>query len=916
MEIPLFILALVAAFIYTLVASIRNSSRIKSLEREVLSLKRLMAAGVTSPVAAQAESAETTAKPDFEAEEKSRAPAEDASEPQEAAAMAQAEAAVREEAPSAPASDTASAPATKESFESLLGARWAVWAGGLALALGGIFLVKYSIESGLLSPAVRLSLAAIFGLLLGLAGEAVRRKAVPGIAATYSNAMIPGVLTAAGALTLFGVVYAAYGIYGYIGPGVAFGLLGLVAFATIGLSLLHGQALAGLGLLGSMLTPALISTETPNIWALFVFLTISWLATAAAARRQGWTVVPSLANAGLGLWALGYIGFSETISAEPPTLALLVMLAGTILLWPGKAFDTPPAEAGETAAPERRVIRALRLLLRPSLALNLTVSMAVILPAMGFLFADGGIDTHPALIVSALIAALAALGAARHYAVWPAIIAALGAQAAVSLMSRQGIDFIGLINDTSVSLPPVSVGYTAEIAMALGLGAVFVLCAFSFLKRKGAEDADFAQLWAGIAALFPVWLATSSFVEYGNLGRDWLHAAYGLGLGLVLLAGAEWLHRQNDEAYRKPLNILVLGSFAAFALGLHTLTEGLATTVLLSVIGFIYVLATRYRNWDVLPWVMAVASVAVLGRIAWEPTIVGPQNLGTTPVFNALLPGYGIPALLAVASAWLLRDWPGVRAKNFLQAIASVMGLLAVAILIRHAMNGGTLDDSVPTLGEQSIYTLLTIGFSGVLMTLDLKSPSPVFRYGSMIAGVIAVINVLTMHFFTLNPYFTGENTGSIPFLNLLLIGYLLPALAYGGLAYYARGKRPPPYVSMLAVAGAALGFAWATLSVRRFWQGENIADWKGFLQGETYSYSVVWLLIGVLLLVLGSRFNARSLRLASAAFVLISVAKAFLIDMSNLEGVLRALSFIGLGAVLIGIGLFYQKILTRKPQA
>ncbi|UXT40348.1 DUF2339 domain-containing protein [Agrobacterium tumefaciens] len=923
MEIPLFILALVAAFIYTLVASIRNSSRIKSLEREILSLKRLMAAGVTSPVAAQAESAESTAKPDFETEEESRTPAEDAasqaeyaSEPQQAAAMAQAEDAVREEAPSVPASEAASAPATKESFESLLGARWAVWAGGLALALGGIFLVKYSIESGLLSPAVRLSLAAIFGLVLGIAGEAVRRKAVPGIAATYSNAMIPGVLTAAGALTLFGVVYAAYGIYGYIGPGMAFGLLGLVAFATIGLSLLHGQALAGLGLLGSMLTPALISTETPNIWALFVFLTISWLATAAAARRQGWTVVPSLANAGLGLWALGYIGFSETISAEPPTLALLVMLAGTIFLWPGKTFDTPPAEAGETAAPERRAIRALRLLLRPSLALNLTVSMAVILPAIGFLFADGGIDTHPALIVSALIAALAALGAARHYAVWPAIIAALGAQAAVSLMSRQGIDFIGLINDTSVSLPPVSVGYTAEIAMALGLGAVFLLCAFSFLKRKGADDADFGQLWAGIAALFPVWLATASFVEYGNLGRDWLHAAYGLGLGLVLLAGAEWLHRQNNEAYRKPLNILVLGSFAAFALCLHTLTQGLATTVLLSVIGFVYVLATRYRNWDVLPWVMAVASVAVLGRIAWEPTIVGPQNLGLTPVFNALLPGYGIPALLAVASAWLLRDWPGVRAKNFLQAIASVMGLLAVAILIRHAMNGGTLDDSVPTLGEQSIYTLLTIGFSGVLMTLDLKSPSPVFRYGSMIAGVIAVINVLTMHFFTLNPYFTGENTGSIPFLNLLLIGYLLPALAYGGLAYYARGKRPPPYVSMLAVAGAALGFAWATLSVRRFWQGENIADWKGFLQGETYSYSVVWLLIGVLLLVLGSRFNARSLRLASAAFVLISVAKAFLIDMSNLEGVLRALSFIGLGAVLIGIGLFYQKILTRKPQA
>jgi uncharacterized membrane protein len=153
------------------------------------------------------------------------------------------------------------------------------------------------------------------------------------------------------------------------------------------------------------------------------------------------------------------------------------------------------------------------------------------------------------------------------------------------------------------------------------------------------------------------------------------------------------------------------------------------------------------------------------------------------------------------------------------------------------------------------------------------------------------------------------------PFANLLLIGYLMPALAYAGLSAYARDKRPWPYVAMLALAGAGLGFLWATLSVRRFWQGENIADWKGFVPDETYTYSVIWLLIGVGLLVLGSRFNARSLRLASAILVMLTVVKVFLIDMSNLEGILRALSFIGLGAVLIGIGLFYQKILARTPR-
>ncbi len=84
-------------------------------------------------------------------------------------------------------------------------------------------------------------------------------------------------------------------------------------------------------------------------------------------------------------------------------------------------------------------------------------------------------------------------------------------------------------------------------------------------------------------------------------------------------------------------------------------------------------------------------------------------------------------------------------------------------------------------------------------------------------------------------------------------------------------------------------------------------------MAAETYTYSVVWLLIGVLLLAIGSKLDAKSLRLASAALVLVAVVKVFLIDMSNLEGILRALSFIGLGAVLIGIGLFYQRILVNK---
>ena len=39
-------------------------------------------------------------------------------------------------------------PAAEPGFEERLGTRWVVWIGGLALALGGFFMVRYSIEIG------------------------------------------------------------------------------------------------------------------------------------------------------------------------------------------------------------------------------------------------------------------------------------------------------------------------------------------------------------------------------------------------------------------------------------------------------------------------------------------------------------------------------------------------------------------------------------------------------------------------------------------------------------------------------------------------------------------------------------------------------------------------------------------------
>jgi uncharacterized membrane protein len=151
-------------------------------------------------------------------------------------------------------------PQPDRGFEETIGTRWVVWIGGLTLALGGLFMVRYSIEAGLLGPGVRTMLGGLFALALLLAGEWTRRKESVSSIAALPIANIPAILTAAGTAVAFATVYAAYALYGFLVPATAFILLGLVALGTLAAALLHGPALAGLGVVGAFVTPVLVSS--------------------------------------------------------------------------------------------------------------------------------------------------------------------------------------------------------------------------------------------------------------------------------------------------------------------------------------------------------------------------------------------------------------------------------------------------------------------------------------------------------------------------------------------------------------------------------------------------------------------------------------------------------------------------------
>lgn len=891
------------AVIALAVAVSRQQRRIKTLEFDLDGLRKAFLAyreARPEPISAVTEPVPAEASSEISASSDAKEVAPESERPPAAEPPARGEPGKAGDFPAGQGAEPAVQPRAPD-IETALGTRWAVWVGGLALALGGIFLVRYSIEAGIFGPGVRLAMAGMLGLVLAIGGEFIRRTGFRVPVEGLQRAYVPAVLTAAGAFTLFGTTYAAHGIYGFIGPTAAFVLLGLIGIATVVAALFHGQALAGIGLLGSYLTPVLVASEAPNPWALFVFVAVVLVSTAVIARLRQWAPLMAAAFTGAGFWTLAYLSGAPEIDL-PIVIFINAVTLGTLACIWLRGRILPVASTlgrgidGSSIAPAIFVpLSALLLFIFPSV--RETGGMAVATLSIAAVVATA---FYRAPALPTLFGAGVACVLAYAYV-------ALGVMVDVELFTGR----LAIEQELAGSFG------TAVIRYGATLGAVFVLAGFWKANRLAGSDGFRAASWMAFAVIVPLAVLAALWVAFGNLDRDYAYALVGFLLAVVFAIGADRIGRAEVPLLRggPAVSFGLAGAAAAALIAIHMAFGGGMTTVLSGAFVALPAVATRFRAYPALGWLSVAIAAIVTGRIAFDPTIVGAEFLGTTPVFNWLLPGYGVPALACGYAAWQLADSTAERPRLAIEAFASLFSLVGVAMLVRHVMNGGIIDAGAPTLAEQSIYTLIALGGGAVMVVLDRRSPSPVFRYGSLALGVLSVVFIVLQHFANLNPLHTDESTGRIPFLNLLLLGYLLPGVAMGALAWYARRTRPRWYVAMLVLVASLLGFAYATLSVRRLFHGEFIGFWKGLSQLETYSYSALWLALGVALLTLGVRLNSHLLRIASAGLVVVAVAKVFLFDMSELEGVLRALSFIGLGAVLIGIGLFYQRMLASAAK-
>jgi uncharacterized membrane protein len=248
------------------------------------------------------------------------------------------------------------------------------------------------------------------------------------------------------------------------------------------------------------------------------------------------------------------------------------------------------------------------------------------------------------------------------------------------------------------------------------------------------------------------------------------------------------------------------------------------------------------------------------------------------------------------------------------EAAAILFTVLLAFMEIRHLTNNGNVYATDAWLTEVALDVCALLALAIGLERLRLRSGSVVHNIGALVITAMAAVLIVFGLLSAVMPMFTYADIRGL-FFNQILLGYALPAILALLLSYAVAGHRPKLYANTIAAGALVLALFYVSLQVRRFYHIEQFATGVTS-DAEQYSYSLSWLIFGVVLLVIGFVVKSERARIAAAVVIGLTVLKAFAIDVWTLEVVYRALSFIGLGAVLVAIGWFYQRVMFRRSEA
>src|SRR5712672_972573 len=768
--------------------------------------------------------------------------------------------------PDIPAAAPASQPGP--GFEERIGTRWVVWVGGLTLALGGFFMVRYSIDAGLLGPGVRTLLGGAFALALLASGEWTRRKESISAIEALPIANIPAILTAAGTSVAFATVYAAYALYGFLVPATAFILLGLVALGTLAAALLHGPALAGLGIAAAFVTPVLVSSDKPDFWALYIYLAIVTAAAFGLARIRLWRWLAVTTIVFALLWTFPCLQCGPSMVGPHAFHVVAGFVLAALLVVCGLMFG-PPADEGQ-----------IEPISSGSLAAYLAGATMIVLAS----FHD-----------DAAITVFAVLVAGTLWTAWraPAATGAIGAAALFVFVVfaewavRGNPDMLVLPGGPLPGIGPAATD--GSVSLHLITAAIFAagFSAAGFLAQGRSVSAIIPVVWSATAVFTPLALLIALYARIAHLDRSIPFAILAVVLAAAYGAATEILtKRDNRPGLPISIALFATGALAALALALTFALEKGWLTIALALMSMGSAWISMQRPIPFLRSLAAILAGIVVLRIGYEPRIVG-DAVGTTPIFNWLLWGYGIPALSFWTASHFLRRRGDDAPLRTVESAAILFTVMLAFMEIRHAVNGGDVYYDNAGLTEIALQVCVSLAMAIGLERLRVRTGSIVHNVSAILltvfAGLASVFGLLLLE----NPMIWWSIDVGGVFINQILLGYALPAVLALLLSYAVAGRRPAFYANTMAAGALVFALTYVTFEIRRLYHGSVLTS-GATSDAEQYTYSIAWLAFGVALLGIGIVFSSQRARLASAVVIALTILKAFLIDMSTLTGVYR----------------------------
>ncbi|PID41060.1 MAG: hypothetical protein CR981_04930, partial [Proteobacteria bacterium] len=546
---------------------------------------------------------------------------------------------------------------------------WMVWLGGVCVGLAGIFLVRYSIEAGLLGPAQRTTGAVASGIGLHILAEWLNRRASrphPSIAALAGGASI----------TLYAAMLAALHLYHLLNPGIVFAALSLISVGTMLLALRYGPILATLGILGAYVVPILVSTASDDILGALVY---SFIITTAALALMRYVYRPWLwygtLTGSLGWWLVSL----GTDNADGIRGIYLAAVAYAMLVLPQFDWLLQKEEQGTPAVRDKSATFGWRF--QP-----LQIGLTAIVVAYTVSIAVESFSTM-ALVNWAPLAVILTIAAARRpsisYLPWFSLVLQWGAWFYCGLdLDIVPVQYRGIGVDVQRNF----------LFFASGMTATYAVLAWLVNRNKG-----FTHLVSSMVFTAPVlWLALA-YLLVTDLSVSWEWAAGSLvvAMSYITVSNVRLLKNPVD---RDSLWLVLAGHFAFSLAGAMLFRQASLTLVLATQIVSIVMMSNRYQLVG-LRWLLKVVIGLVVVRLSCNPWL-----LTYPPDIHWSLWSYGGSVFCCAVACWICDPESDVR--KWLEGAALHLFVLFVAAETRYWLYGGDIFIAEYGLPEAAFNTI------------------------------------------------------------------------------------------------------------------------------------------------------------------------------------------------------------------